>query len=92
MTFPVGVTLRPAPIAIVDDELHEEDVESFSLSLSTSDPNVGLGPDSAVEINDNDGKLMWYSVQSKEIIYHTYIWYYISLIYIYGIIHPLVIT
>lgn len=57
VTFPVGTTLIPVPIPIVDDDLHEG-LESFSLSLFTSDPNIGLGPDSAVEINDNDGKLV----------------------------------
>ena len=55
VTFPVGTTLVPVPISIVNDELHE-DQERFSLSLSTSDPSVELGPNSTVEINDDDGK------------------------------------
>ena len=56
MTFPVGTTLVDVPIPIVNDELHE-DPEYFNLSLSTLDVNVQLGPDSAVEIVDNDCEL-----------------------------------
>ena len=56
VTFPDdGTTLVHIPIPIVNDELHE-DIEFFNLSLSTLDGSVQLGPDSEVEIVDNDRK------------------------------------
>ena len=55
MTFdiPAGVTLVPFPIPIVDDSTAEP-VEQFTISLSTMDPFAELGPDSTVQINDDD--------------------------------------
>ena len=44
----------PVPIPIVDDDI-DEDAEYLNLTLSTSDPDVQLGPGCAVEITDNDG-------------------------------------
>ena len=55
VTFPLNITYMDVPISIVNDDIHE-DTERFNLSLSTNDPNVSLGPDSAVEITDNDRK------------------------------------
>ena len=54
MTFPPGVTLVDFPIPIMDDNI-PENTERFILSLSSND-DVILGPDSAVDILDNDGE------------------------------------
>ena len=62
VTFHVGTTLVPVPIAIVDDDIHE-DPEYFVLTLSTSDLDVQLGPHCLVEINDNDRKFAEHVIQ-----------------------------
>ena len=60
MTFPAGVTLVDFPIPIVNDILIEG-MERFDLSLSSSD-DVVLGPDSAVEILDDEGEFIAFRV------------------------------
>lgn len=58
MTFNVGVTLVDFPIPITNDTT-AEDVERFNISLSTTSPSslVDLGPNSIVQITDDDREL-----------------------------------
>lgn len=51
--FPGGATTVSFPIPIVNDDV-AEDVEQFTISLSTNDSLATLGPDSVVQITNND--------------------------------------
>ena len=62
MTFPAGVTLVNFPIPIVNDTLTEI-TERFVLTLSSSD-DVILGPDSAVEILNDEGEFTAFSIRT----------------------------
>ena len=67
--FPGGITEMFFPIPIVNDSVAES-VEQFTISLSTTSSlgnAIVLGPNSTVQINDNDRKI---------IIYNNYIVYY----------------
>ena len=51
--FSGGATLVSFPIPIINDSIPEA-TEQFTVSMSTTDPLAILGPDSAVQINDDD--------------------------------------
>lgn len=58
MTFPVRTTLMNFPIPIINDTVYEG-IEHFRLSLSTESSSVELGPNSTVEILDNDSEFCY---------------------------------
>ena len=58
MTFPSGVSTASLSISIMDDSIVES-TELFSALLTTTEPNVVLGVDTAtITIQDNDGEII----------------------------------
>ena len=53
------MTSVPVPIAIIDDDLFEPLFESFTVALSTDIPNLMLGNNATVTIEDDDSELQY---------------------------------
>ena len=70
LTFAPGVNVLSTAVVPITDDAVLEDNETFSVVMSTTDPNVLLDPASAiVTIVDNDGKMVYlYKHSMKKLI------------------------
>ena len=64
VTFPSGESTASLSVPIMDDSIVES-TELFSALLTTTEPNVMLGVDTAtITIQDNDGEIILYTLFS----------------------------
>ena len=64
VTFPSGESTASLSVPIVDDSIVES-TELFSALLTTTEPNVMLGVDTAtITIQDNDGEIILHTLFS----------------------------